>query len=105
MDHFRKFFLRRHDKPAAHFTPAVTKRFFAYSWPGNVRELRNFVETMVVLDADGKLDVDDLPPELVDETIETEDERQSTGLMPAGPDNLRSHIGDESPVQRKGYTV
>lgn len=48
----------------AHFTPAVTKRFFEYDWPGNVRELRNFVETMVVLDTDGKLDLDDLPPEL-----------------------------------------
>lgn len=69
MDHFRKTFLRRHEKPAAHFTPAVTKRFFAYDWPGNVRELRNFVETMVVLDTDGKLDVDDLPPELADEAL------------------------------------
>ncbi len=67
MDHFRKFFLRRHDKATAHFTPGVTKRFFGYDWPGNVRQLRNFVETMVVLDTDGSLDVDDLPPELLDE--------------------------------------
>ena len=66
MDHFRKMFLRRHDKPAAHFTPAVTKKFFGYDWPGNVRQLRNFVETMVVLDTDGSLDLDDLPPELDD---------------------------------------
>ena len=76
MDHFRKSFLRRHDKPAAHFTPAVTKRFFSYDWPGNVRELRNFVETMVVLDTDGKLDVDDLPPELADEALEDGDDLQ-----------------------------
>ncbi|MCC9603209.1 sigma-54 dependent transcriptional regulator [Stieleria sp. JC731] len=68
MDHFRKMFLRRHSKQAAHFTPAVTKRFFAYDWPGNVRQLRNFVETMVVLDTDEKLDLDDLPPELMDES-------------------------------------
>ncbi len=74
MDHFRKFFLRRHDKAVAHFTPAVTKRFFEYPWPGNVRELRNFVETMVVLDTDGKLDVDDLPPELCAEGEEFEHE-------------------------------
>lgn len=67
MDHFRKMFLRRHDKPAAHFTPAVTKRFFAYDWPGNIRQLRNFVETMVVLDNDGVLGEDDLPPELADD--------------------------------------
>ena len=69
MDHFRKQFLRRHEKSTAHFTPSVTKRFFAYDWPGNVRELRNFVEMMVVLDTDGKLDVDDLPPELVGDDV------------------------------------
>ncbi|MDA8745163.1 sigma-54 dependent transcriptional regulator [Rubripirellula amarantea] len=75
MDHFRKQFLRRYDKPNAHFTPATTKRFFAYDWPGNVRQLRNFVETMVVLDTDGSLDIDDLPPELVDQNdhVETDD--------------------------------
>ena len=74
MDHFRKQYLRRHDKPAAHFTPAVTKRFFGYDWPGNVRQLRNFVETMVVLDTDGKLDLDDLPPELSDGVDEDAEE-------------------------------
>ena len=78
MDHFRKQFLRRHDKPVAHFSPATTKRFFAYDWPGNVRQLRNFVETMVVLDTDGSLDIDDLPPELVDaEDQSGSDERPS----------------------------
>ncbi len=70
MDHFRKQFLRRYEKPSAHFTPAVTKRFFAYDWPGNVRQLRNFVETMVVLDTDGALGEDDLPPELTDPVLE-----------------------------------
>ncbi len=71
MDHFRRQFLRRHEKPSAHFTPAVTKRFYAYDWPGNIRQLRNFVETMVVLDTDGELDLDDLPPELADDTDES----------------------------------
>ncbi len=65
MDHFRRMFLRRHSKSNAHFTPAVAKRFFNYDWPGNIRQLRNFVETMVVLDTDGSLDIDDLPPELM----------------------------------------
>lgn len=64
MDHFRKMFLRRHNKPAATFTTTVTREFYGYDWPGNIRQLRNFVETMIVLDTDGKLDVDDLPPEL-----------------------------------------
>ena len=66
MDHFRKQFLSRYDKPRAHFTPEVTKLFHGYSWPGNIRELRNFVETMVVLDTDESLNLDDLPPDLAD---------------------------------------
>jgi two-component system response regulator HydG len=70
MDHFRKQFLKHHGKGAAHFSPAVTKRFFAYNWPGNIRQLRNFVETMVVLDTDDVLDLDDLPPELMDGEFE-----------------------------------
>jgi two-component system response regulator HydG len=80
MDHFRKIFVRRHEKPNAHFSPSVTKRFFSYDWPGNVRQLRNFVETMVVLDTDGVLDLEDLPPELVDEeVVETTEPMSSAG--------------------------
>ncbi|WP_442510157.1 sigma-54-dependent transcriptional regulator [Novipirellula sp. SH528] len=85
MDHFRKMFLRRHERPTAHFTPAVTKRFFAYDWPGNIRQLRNFVETMVVLDTDGSLDIDDLPPELADEAPES---AEPVALVGGGESNL-----------------
>jgi two-component system response regulator HydG len=34
---------------------------YNYDWPGNVRELRNCVESMVVLDKDGKIDAQDVP--------------------------------------------
>jgi two-component system response regulator HydG len=64
MDHFRKVFVKRHGKSHCNFSPAVTRRFHTYDWPGNIRQLRNFVETMVVLDTDGILDLNDLPPEL-----------------------------------------
>lgn len=63
VDHFRKQCNQRHNKEVASVTPAVTRRFYAYDWPGNIRQLRNIVESMVVLDIDGVLDVDDLPPD------------------------------------------
>ncbi len=66
MEHFRRQFSKHHRKSVERFSPAVRARFFAFHWPGNVRQLRNAVETMVVLDIDGVLDVDDLPPELAD---------------------------------------
>jgi len=65
-DHFRRQFGKRHHKQTKGMSPVVSKRLFAYDWPGNVRQLRNALETMVVLDLDGTLDVDDLPPELAD---------------------------------------
>ncbi len=65
-DHFRRQFAKRHHKTIKNISPLATKRLFAYDWPGNVRQLRNAIETMVVLDIDGVLDVDDLPPELAD---------------------------------------
>jgi two-component system response regulator HydG len=49
----------------------------AYDWPGNVRELRNFVESMVVVDYDGMLDLDDLPSELADAAPASSDEPTS----------------------------
>jgi len=65
-DHFRRQFAKRHHKQLKGFSPVVSKRLYGYEWPGNVRQLRNAIETMVVLDVDGTLDVDDLPPELAD---------------------------------------
>ncbi len=65
-DHFRRTFARRHHKTIKSIAPNVTRRLFGYDWPGNVRQLRNAMETMVVLDQDGVLDIDDLPPELMD---------------------------------------
>ena len=41
-----------------------------YGWPGNVRELENLVERMAILDRDGIIDTDDIPPALGGETGE-----------------------------------
>ena len=42
-----------------------------YSWPGNVRELENLIERMAILNRDGVVDAEDLPPTLSGETGET----------------------------------
>ncbi|MCH2131316.1 MAG: sigma-54 dependent transcriptional regulator [Pirellulaceae bacterium] len=66
LDRFRKEFCKQHSKSIKSVSPDVTRQLFAYDWPGNIRELRNAVETMVVLDTDGAIDMDDLPPEIAD---------------------------------------
>lgn len=64
LDSFLKEFAAAHGRVVPTVTPAVRKALMSYSWPGNVRELRNTVESMLVIDSDGVLDVDDLTEEL-----------------------------------------
>jgi two-component system, NtrC family, response regulator HydG len=58
--HFLKEFSQRHGKDVRDIAASVRRAMAAYDWPGNVRELRNLIESMVVQDHDGVLDMDDL---------------------------------------------
>ena len=68
LEHFRQEFCARHDKEVGQIHEEVLHRLRFHPWPGNVRELRNLVETMVVLDSDGILGVQDLPMALRSQT-------------------------------------
>jgi two-component system response regulator HydG len=59
--HLIKELSKRHGKPVPKVTAAVWKAFEAYEWPGNVRELKNLLDTMLILDQDGELTLEDLP--------------------------------------------
>ncbi len=63
-DYFRKQFTKRHRKTVRGISGAASRKLFSFDWPGNVRQLRNVIESMVVIDTDEILDVDDLPMEL-----------------------------------------
>ncbi len=58
--HFIKEFNALHGKSVTGISEPVRRAMALHEWPGNVRELRNFIESMVVLDLDGVLDVDDV---------------------------------------------
>jgi len=75
IEHFTKQFSKRHHKTIASMSAAARRRLMAFDWPGNVRQLRNVVESMVVVDYDGVLDVDDLPSELAAPADASEDAR------------------------------
>jgi two-component system response regulator HydG len=81
--HFLKESVKKYGKPVEKIASPVWKAFEAYDWPGNVRELRNLIDSMVVLDSDQELTLDDLPE---DAGI------RPTGLpggpLPSGPDHL-----------------
>jgi two-component system response regulator HydG len=64
IDHFIKFSSSRHHKEIKSITAAARRKLMTYDWPGNVRQLKNIIESMVVVDYDQVLDIDDLPDEL-----------------------------------------
>jgi two-component system, NtrC family, response regulator HydG len=63
IEHFIQLHAARHHKKIRSMTTPARRRLMAYNWPGNVRQLKNVIESMVVVDFDEVLDVDDLPPE------------------------------------------
>lgn len=76
IDYFTRFFSDKHQKPIRGMTSAARKYLLQYEYPGNVRQLRNMMESMVVMDYDGLLNVDDLPEEL-DDLVSPEERRQA----------------------------
>jgi two-component system response regulator HydG len=67
----------QHGKRVTSIAEPVRKAMAAYDWPGNVRELRNFIESMVVLDTDGVLNLDDVQDSAVLRKASSSDGRAS----------------------------
>ncbi len=92
IEHFLKEFATSHGKPVQGISPAARKALMAYSWPGNVRELKNTIESMVVMDLDGTLDVDDLTDEIQSATgVAAEPSGGADGLVGHTLENIEKH--------------
>ena len=87
IEHFIKQFAKRHHKTIKSMTTAARRKLMTYDWPGNVRQLRNTIESMVVVDYDDVLDVDDLPGEFVDTP------QEETGATINGAESLSGLVG------------
>jgi two-component system response regulator HydG len=59
-DSFIKEVSQAHQKPVRGISTAARRALMTFEWPGNVRQLRNVIESMIVVDSDGRLDMDDL---------------------------------------------
>jgi len=78
-EHFLRTFAKTHSKAARRLTPGFLSALSRHSWPGNVRELQNVIERSVVL-ANGNeyLGVSDLPEELRELTVASDDMQAGT---------------------------
>jgi two-component system response regulator HydG len=82
VDFFMQEMQDRHGKKIHSIAEPVLRVFREHKWPGNVRELRNAVETMVVLDSDGELGLDDMPIMLRDQAAALADVTLPTAPEP-----------------------
>ncbi len=87
VDYFVKEHAKRHQKTIRGISTAARRRLLAFDWPGNVRQLRNVIESMVVVDIDEVLDLDDLPDELAPS------DGESAAAATAGSDGLHQLVG------------
>lgn len=51
--------------------PQALEALLNYSWPGNVRQLKNTLERAVILSNNGRVTVNELPPEVVRPSVRT----------------------------------
>lgn len=63
---FRKDANKKNRKQTKGFTQQLRRWILDFEWKGNVRQLKNVIESLVVMDLDGMLDLDDLSPDLLD---------------------------------------
>ena len=92
VDHFLKTFSTSHEKAIRGYTPTVRRVLTNFPWPGNVRELRNVIESMVVVDTDGMLDVDDLPDEMAGSISPLADDIARDGLIGKSMLDIERHF-------------
>ncbi len=65
-DFFRKQASKKNGRSIKGFSTELRRWMLDYHWKGNVRQLKNVIESLVVMDIDDMLDMDDLSPDLYD---------------------------------------
>jgi DNA-binding NtrC family response regulator len=76
LDHFNKEFRKQTEE----VEPAAMERMMAYDWPGNIRELRNVIERIMILEVKERIELVDLPVEIIGES--TGSGRETSRMSP-----------------------
>ena len=94
-DYFRKQANKKNHKQTKTFTQDLRRWMLDFDWKGNVRQLKNVVESLVVMDLDEILGLDDLSPDLLDEQpAPVEDEQTRASPLTLHPDLVGRSLKD-----------
>lgn len=73
VDHLIKKFSTEYGAEPKQVTPRAMSALCRYDWPGNVRQLENHLHRIYVWSENASIDLDQLPPELIDTSLPTTD--------------------------------
>ncbi len=65
LEHFSNKLADRRGSSPLRFSNQALDALLAYSWPGNIRELRNLVERLQLLSNCGRIELEDLPIDII----------------------------------------
>jgi transcriptional regulator with PAS, ATPase and Fis domain len=77
MDKFRKSL----GKPELEMSREALAALAAHHWPGNVRELENCIERLVNVACDGRIDITDLPQDVMADMIRGQQQKPGEAVM------------------------
>jgi DNA-binding NtrC family response regulator len=66
INHFLAEFNKKMNRETSQVSKAALKLLYDYDWPGNVRELENTIERCMILSETNNIDVDVLPPQILE---------------------------------------
>lgn len=89
LHHFLEKYGREFDKEVEGFSDEALEKIQAYPWPGNVRELENMVERALALCRTRRVEVENLPPGIVDPR-----QRAGSARLPADGANLDELVNE-----------
>ena len=95
-DFFRKQANKKNGRKIKGFTQDLRRWMLGYQWKGNVRQLKNVVESLVVMDIDEMLDMDDLSPDLIDENTSLKSTPSAGTASAAASSSKESDGGTET---------
>lgn len=73
VDHLIKKFSTEYGAEPKQVSPRAMSALCRYDWPGNVRQLENHLHRIYVLSENASIDLDQLPPEIIDTSLPTTD--------------------------------
>ncbi len=97
-DFFRKQASKKNNRSIKGFSTELRRWMLDFDWKGNVRQLKNVIESLVVMDIDDVLDLDDLSPDLYDGPVTklatATDQASSSSVEACGNDPLQAGSAD-----------